>query len=145
VRAASPDIDTIFAAMNRGDFYASTGVALKDIRFDKATGTLEVEVEPKTGEVYEITFTVTRKDFDRTVTPFDDPGPGEDRKSARDGRKSSDTIGIAAKKVSGVSASYTLQPDDLYVRATVTSTVKREKPALCGPFVETAWTQPYRK
>jgi hypothetical protein len=34
-------------------------------------------------------------------------------------------------------------PDELYVRAVVTSSKKMDKPALCGPWVETAWTQPY--
>ena len=141
VRAPKLDCDTLVQAMNRGDFYSSTGVTLKDVAFDAATGTLAVQVEPKADETYEITFTVTRADFDQTATPFDDPAA--DKKPARQGIKYSDTIGVTAKKVSGTSASYTMQPDDLYVRATVTSSAKMPKPALCGPWVYTAWTQPY--
>ena len=141
VRAPKLDCDTLVQAMNRGDFYSSSGVVLKDVAFDAATGTLAVQVEPKANETYEITFTVTRADFDRTTTPLDDPAA--DKKPARQGLKYSDSIGVVAKKVSGTSASYTMQPDDLYVRATVTSSTKMVKPALCGPFVHTAWTQPY--
>ncbi|MCL2103767.1 MAG: hypothetical protein FWH21_01715 [Kiritimatiellaeota bacterium] len=141
VRADKLDGDTLVRAMNRGDFYSSSGVALKDIRFDEAAGTLSVEVDPKADETYTITFTVTRADFDRTTVPFDDPA--DDKKPARKGIKYSDTIGVVAKTVEGTSASYTLQPDDLYARATVTSATKMIKPMLCGPWVQTAWTQPY--
>jgi len=141
IRAPKLDCDTLVQAMNRGDFYSSTGIVLKDVAFDAATGTLAVEVEPKPGVAYDITFVVTRADFDRTATPFDDPAA--DKKPARKGIKYSDTIGVAAKKVSGTSATYTMHPDDLYVRATVTSSTKMLKPALCGPWVHTAWTQPY--
>jgi len=141
VRAPKLDCDALVQAMGRGDFYSSSGVVLKDVKFDATTGTLAVEVEPKEHEAYEITFTVTRAGFDRTAMPFDDPAV--DKKPTRKGTQYSDTIGVAAKKVSGTSASYTMHPDDLYVRATVTSSTKMVKPALCGPFAHTAWTQPY--
>jgi hypothetical protein len=141
VRSPKLDSDALVQAMNRGDFYSSSGVVLKDLRFSVPTGILSVEVEPKDGETYEISFIVTRADFDRTTTPFDDPA--EDKKPARKGLKYSDTIGVVAKKAKGPFASYKLQPNDLYVRATITSSKKMVKPALCGPFVETAWTQPY--
>ncbi|MCL1921395.1 MAG: hypothetical protein FWG50_10025 [Kiritimatiellaeota bacterium] len=141
VRAPRLDCAAIVQAMNRGDFYSSTGIVLKDVRFDAKARALSVEVEPKDGEAYDITFTVTKAGFDKTTTPFDDPET--DKKPARKGVKYSDAIGVAAKKVSGTSASYQMQPDDLYVRATVTSSTKMVKPMLCGPFVETAWTQPY--
>ena len=141
VRAPSLACDALVQAMHRGDFYASTGITFRDVRFDEATGTLSVEAEPKPGVDYEITFTVTRAGFDTATEVFDDPAT--DKKPARKGLKYSGDIGITAKKVSGTSASYKMQPDDLYVRATVTSPAKMAKPALCGPFVETAWTQPY--
>ena len=45
VRAASLTRDNIIDALSRGDFYASTGVVLKDIRSTAAS--LEVEIETK--------------------------------------------------------------------------------------------------
>jgi len=141
VRSQKLDCDALIQAMKRGDFYSSSGVVLKDVKFDAAAGTLTVEVDPKADETYEIAFIVTRADFDRATTEFDDPV--DDKKPARKGLKYSDTIGVTAKKVEGTSASYTMQPEDLYVRATITSSKQMVRPALCGPFVETAWTQPY--
>jgi len=143
VRAPKLDCDTLVQAMNRGDFYSSCGVVLKDVRFDVVAGTLTVEVDPKANEAYEVAFIVTRADFDRTTSSFDDPA--EDKKPARKGLKYSDTIGVVAKKESGFSASYTMQPNDLYVRATITSSTKIIKGRLTAnsPVFETAWTQPY--
>ena len=57
-------------------------------------------------------------------------------------------IGCIAKIVSGgigeaVSASYTLKPDDLYVRARIVSPERPAASAFQHPKVHVAWTQPY--
>ena len=57
-------------------------------------------------------------------------------------------IGVVAKTVSGgigeaVSASYTLAPDDLYVRARIVSPERPVASAFQHPKVHVAWTQPY--
>jgi len=141
VRSLKLDCEALVEAMNRGDFYSSSGVVLREIRFDVPTGIFSVEVDPKAGETYEIRFIVTRQDFDRTTTTFDEPAEG--KKPARQGVKYSDTIGITAKTVSGPFGSYKIRPDDLYVRATVTSSAKMVQVKGSGPSVQTAWTQPY--
>jgi len=140
VRSTELAPDALMRAMHNGDFYATCGVNLRDVRFNEKTGTLSVEVHPKRGETYEINFIVTRADFDRTVKTFDDPA--KDKKPARTGTTYSDTIGVVAKKVSGISGFYTLRPDDMYVRATVTSSTKKVKPLNGGPAFDTAYTQP---
>ncbi len=57
-------------------------------------------------------------------------------------------IGCIAKAVSGgigegVQASYTMKPDDLYVRARILSPERPLATAFQHPKVHVAWTQPY--
>jgi len=141
VRSRELTADAIVAAMGRGDFYTSCGVVLRDVNFNAAKGELSIAVEPKKGETYDISFVVTRAGFDRKATRFNDPA--KDGKPARNGNKYSDSIGVVAHKVSGTTASYTLRPDDLYVRAVVTSSnKKRTLPSALLPDFDTAHTQP---
>jgi hypothetical protein len=141
VRAARLEPDALVQAMHRGDFYASTGVVLADVGFAVGTGTLTVKVSPEAGVEYRIRFITTQAGFDRTVTPFDDPA--KDKRPARKGVQYADAIGREIKSVEGIEASYTMEPDDLYVRATVTSTRKAVNRVNNEPEFDTAWTQPY--
>lgn len=141
VRAARLEPDALLQAMWRGDFYASTGVALADVSFDVATGTLNVKVSPDPGVTYRIIFVTTKAGFDRTVTTFDDPA--KEKKPARKGVQYSEGIGRTVKTVEGVDGSYAMEPDDLYVRATVTSSRKAVNRENNEPEFDTAWTQPY--
>ena len=141
VRASRLEPDALIQAMYRGDFYASTGVTLADVAFDAETGTLKVKVKPELGMHYDIRFVTTKAGFDRTVETFNDPA--RDKKPARKGVLYSDTIGKTVKKDEATEATYTMETDDLYVRATVTSS-KRAVNRLSGePEFDTAWTQPY--
>lgn len=54
----------------------------------------------------------------------------------------SDGIGRTVKTADGAEASYTLAPEDLYVRAVVTSSRKAVNLVSNEPEFETAWTQP---
>jgi hypothetical protein len=141
VRAARLEPNALVQAMYRGDFYASSGVTLSDVTFDVATGTLRVIVSPDAGVTYTIRFNATQASFDRTTETFDDPA--KDKKPARAGIRYSDMIGKAVKTVEGTEATYTLAPDDLYVRATVTSSKQAVNRTNNEPEFDTAWTQPY--
>ena len=141
VRAASLDPDSLVQSMYRGDFYASTGVSLADIAFDAATGTLRVKVNPDAGVTYTVRFTTTTAGFDRATETFDDPA--REKKPARTGIRYSESIGKTVKTAEGTEASYVMGPDDLYVRATVTSSVKAVNRVNNEPEFATAWTQPY--
>lgn len=57
----------IVEAMKRGDFYASCGVYLDAVEFDKATKTLQVKVQAEEGVNYKIEFITTKRDFDHTI------------------------------------------------------------------------------
>lgn len=140
VRSDSLDVDALISAMERGDFYASTGVTLADVRFSR--NTLRVNVNPEVGATYTIEFFTTKKGFDRTTITFEDPA--HEKKPARVGKRYSDSIGCIVKTVKGTEAEYTLAADDLYVRARITSSLRPEIRASNEPEFTTAWTQPYR-
>lgn len=142
VRAEKLDANALFTAMKNGDFYASCGVELNDIRFDKKTKTLHVEVKPEEGVFYSIRFVGTRKGFDTSTKTFEDPQVGPN-KPERTSIIYSNDIGIPFHTAAGTSASYPMGPDDLYVRAVVTSTKRPQFRSANEPATMTALTQPY--
>jgi len=141
VRAARLEPDALVQAMYRGDFYASTGVVLTDVTFDADKGVLKVKVQADEGVHYDIRFVATKAGFARTVEAFDDPA--KDKKPARKGVRYSDEIGKTVKVDEATEASYTMAPDDLYVRATVISSKRAANRLSNQPEYDTAWTQPY--
>ena len=134
----------IAKAMLKGDFYSSSGVMLQEVEFDKETKTLSLKVQPKEGANYKIRFVTTKKDFDRTIQkafykgntpPFD-----------REVTVIPESIGVTVKEVEGTSASYTMQEDELYIRAIIYSDIPgRIHPPVppAYPEMEQAWTQPF--
>ena len=143
VRAESLTTSNILRAMNKGDFYCSSGVTLDDVKFDKATKTLSVKVNPEDGVKYTIRFNGTKKGFDKSTRMVDDPV--DDKKPAREFPVYSEDIGAVFKQVEGLEASYQLADDDLYVRVTVESDKEANYVDSSGymPTLETAWSQPY--
>jgi hypothetical protein len=135
VRAAKLAVDDLIAAMEAGDFYASSGVTLRDVRCDHDGVALEIETEP--GVTYTTEFIGTRKGYDRTSEPVkDDSGA-----SMRTTRQYSADIGKVLATVQGSSASYRVKGDEIYVRARITSSKLKADPYREGEF-EQAWTQP---
>jgi hypothetical protein len=144
VRSEQLDANSLIRAMKKGDFYSSSGVVLKDVRFDSATKTLSVEVDPVEDTQYTIRFVGTKKGFDTKKEPFVIPADG-DRLPQRNGFTYSDQIGATFKTVEGTTASYQMAPDDMYVRAIVTadkSQYRRGMLRTAADAVDTAWTQP---
>ena len=140
VRSEKLDANTLFRAMKKGDFYGSTGIVLKDVRFDSEARTLTVEVDPAENVKYAIRFVGTKKGFDTNREPFEIPA--EDKLPARKGFTYSDQVGETFLSVEGTSATYKMAPDDLYVRAIVTSDRAPQYKEANKPEKETAWTQP---
>ena len=121
--------------MEAGDFYASSGVRLKDVRRGKDR--YEIEIDPEEGVTYTTQFIGTRKGFDRTSKPLlDDKG-----EPLLVTRQYSNDIGEILAEVTGTSASYTLKDDEIYVRARIISSKLKVNPYVKGEF-ERAWTQP---
>lgn len=114
VRAEKLDANQLVEAMKNGDFYASTGVVLKDFSFRNGVHVLHINAVE--GVTYTTRFVGTRKG--------EGAQPGE-----------------VFAAVGGADPAYTLTGDELYVRAVVTSSADHENPSFEGQK-EQAWTQP---
>lgn len=112
VQADALNPKSLIAAMEVGDFYASTGVELKALSVEKDK--IAVEVNEETGVTYEITFI---------------------------GCKKGETVPAEFKSTKGVNASFDLTNDLLFVRCKITSSKLHENP-IEDLLYETAWTQP---
>ena len=105
--------EDIISAMEKGDFYASTGVHLKKLFTDK--NQIEIEVDPEFGVIYEIIFIGYQKGAEDVVE---------------------------LKQVIGRSASYTFKKEDVFVRVRINSDAKKDNPIIKDE-TKKAWTQPF--
>jgi len=136
VRAKFLTPESIVRALEAGDFYASTGVVLKDIQFDGKT--IKIQIQPEGGISYTTQFIGTRRGYDRRSKPVlnkaGQPLPVT--------RRYSDDVGEILSEVQGISPGYSLSGNEFYVRAKVVSSKLRENTYHGKPEVEVAWTQP---
>jgi hypothetical protein len=139
VRARELEAGALIEAMERGDFYASTGVTLRDVRFDAAAGRLELEIEPEPGVTYTTRFVGTRRGYDRAVEKV--PAPEEDLIPFR--LKYSPEVGATLAESRSLTPSHTLSGDELFVRAVVTASRAPANP-ISTEQRAMAWTQPFR-
>jgi len=135
VRAPRLATTDLIAAMEAGEFYASSGVRLRDVRRGKDCYRIGIEAEE--GVSYTTQFIGTRGGSDRSSEPILD-GKGEPLPVTR--RYSKD-IGAVLAEVEGTTPSYTLKGDEIYVRARIDSSKLKSNPCVKGEF-ERAWTQP---
>jgi hypothetical protein len=135
VRAPALAADALMAAMERGDFYASTGVELADVRRHGRRVTLAIRPQP--GVTYRTQFVGTRRHYETaSVAVRDSVGAALTRRYSQD-------VGAVLAEASGLSPSYAMRGDELYVRAQVISSRAKPNPSYAGE-VEMAWTQPVR-
>lgn len=135
VRAAELTPDALVAAIEKGDFYCSTGVTLKDVV--RTADSLTVEVDPEPGLQYTVEFIGTRRGYDHRSEPVkDDKG-----EVLRVTRRYSEDVGRVLQSSKGVRATYKFKGDELYVRARVTSS-RHKSPIVIAGEMERAWTQP---
>ncbi len=135
VRSRYLSPEHIIQAIKRGDFYASSGVTLADVRFDKETKTLRVEIA--------------------TDDNARDSAGDNTRDSAGDGQDVTYTtqfigstrhdghthVGVVLSTTNETTATYQMTGDELYVRATVTSSQTHHDPSFKDQKKQ-AWTQP---
>ncbi|MDD2456419.1 MAG: hypothetical protein PHG96_07265 [Kiritimatiellae bacterium] len=144
VRSSTMSAENILAAMAGGDFYTSCGVALDYLDFSPAKRALRVKVRAEPGVRYKVRFIVTKKNFDTAVRMVEHPPvKGEPKRGMRVIPVYSGDIGMTAKLVDGPEASYTMKPEDLYVRAKIESDLPGRYKAHFYPLTQAAWTQPY--
>jgi len=135
VRSPRLRVEELIAAMEAGDFYASSGVRLKAVRRSKDELALEIDAEP--GVSYKTEFIGTLEGFD----PASQSGPRPTNSINAVTRIYSTEIGEVLSVVEGTRASYKLEGDELYVRAKVTSSKPKANTSIAGE-TEAAWTQP---
>jgi predicted metal-dependent phosphoesterase TrpH len=153
VRATHLTPESIIRALKAGDCYASSGVTLRDVRFDPEARILRVEVEPDEGADYVIDFIGTLRGVDPTGVPIEPKpeteaaateAPAKGRPDAAElarHRRYSDRIGEVLASSSGTVAEYALSGEELYVRAVVTSSLPPKSP-VWKEQRQQAWTQP---
>lgn len=137
VRAAKLDANALVEAMQRGDFYASTGVTLDDVSYDKAARTLKLKIQGRPGVKYRTEFRGTLKNYDRAVKEVDAPAEDPQPRRLQHGAD----IGRVLASSEDLEPSYTLTGDELYVRAIVITDQLMENPAQ-PDHLQKAWTQP---
>jgi hypothetical protein len=135
VRATHLTPESIVRAMEAGDFYASSGVTLRDVR--RGGDRLEVEIAAEPGVAYTTQFVGTRRGYDAGTTPL--PADPKGRVPAH--RRYSADVGAVLAEVEGPVASYTLRGDEIYVRARIVSSKPKANASMAGER-ERAWTQP---
>jgi hypothetical protein len=135
VRAAHLTPESLIKAMEAGDFYASTGVVLKDVVFDGKR--LKVVIKPERGVSYTTQFIGTMKLYDPESRPVVDANGVEIETT----RIYSEDIGKVLAEAKGTAADYTLTGKEIYVRAKVISNRPMDNPAVAGD-VEVAWIEP---
>jgi hypothetical protein len=135
VRAPRLSAEAIVAAMEDGDFYASTGVTLKQIR--RTDRALDIEIDAEPGVTYTTHFIGTLKGFD----PSSRPGPRPTNSIFAVTRLYSEEIGTVLAVAAGSTVRYTAEGDELYVRAKIISSRAKANPYAEGEK-ESAWVQP---
>lgn len=135
VRATALTPEALIAAMEAGDFYASTGVRLKNVQRLRKELRLEIEAEP--GVTYTTQFIGTRKGYDARSEPVRD----KEGKDVYTSRRYSPELGMVLSEVNGPKASYRLKGNEIYVRAKVISS-KHKPNGVFADEMEVAWVQP---
>jgi hypothetical protein len=136
VRAKHLTAESIVKAMEAGDFYASSGVTLTDVKQEKNRLSISIRAEP--GVTYRTQFIGTRKGASMASELIP---PEKDHQRTLPHRRYSKEVGAVLSEVTGANASYTLRGDELYVRAKIISSKPKVNGSVRDEF-ETAWTQP---
>lgn len=145
VRATHLTPEYILKAIKAGDCYASSGVTLADVRYDRQSRTLSLAIEGVPGVTYETHFIGTLRGVDTSSQPTLDksgkPPVDKKGKALRVSRRYSSDVGQVLAKSSGLSPQYQLKGNELYVRAVVVSSAAPAVISFAGQKQQ-AWTQP---
>jgi predicted metal-dependent phosphoesterase TrpH len=137
VRTTHLTPEYLVRAIKAGDFYASSGVTLDDVRYDADSRRLELSIAADDDATFTTAFIGTRRDVDATGKPAEPTG----KKEGRYTQQYSERIGEVFATVEGLHPSYTFTGDELYVRAVVTSSRPPADPSFDDQRQQ-AWTQP---
>jgi len=139
VRSAGLTEELIFDAINRGEFYSTTGVLLKNIACDGKH--IHVEIEPQEGVEYVTEYIGTFSGTDTSSEPVTDSSGNE---LADATRRYSNDIGKILAVSNEITSGYTLTGHELYVRVRIRSSADQTD-QITGEIIgkQTAWSQPF--
>jgi hypothetical protein len=135
VRSETLTPDQVLGAVNRGGFYSSSGVTLREMETSK-TG-IALSIDAREGVRYTTQFIGTPKGVDMSSEPV----LGEDGTEVRTTRAYSKEIGQVLYETNDLNPEYTFTGEELFVRAVVTADVVHPNPTDEGDL-QRAWTQP---
>lgn len=137
VQSSQLKASSLIEAMNNGDFYASSGVTLTEVKYDRSQQKLSLTIQPQDGVTYSTRFIGTVASYDKqSVVQLDANG-----KPIRATKLYSDDVGAVLAESDSLTPEYQLTGDELYVRAVVTSSQDHPDPSFQNQK-EQAWTQP---
>jgi hypothetical protein len=133
----------LIRALKAGDFYASSGVTLNDVAFDKSTRTLLVDVKQDPNATYRIDFVATLKPTTKEPSAGSPQGSTTLSNEAALSTKipSKEDTGRIVASVQGTHGQYKMNGTELYVRAVITSSLPPVDP-VWDEQKQQAWTQP---
>ena len=138
VRSRHLTPESLIESMRAGDFYASSGVRLEDVSYDRESGKLSLSIDAAEGASYTTRFIGTPTGHEVSG----EPRRGEDGETLDNvTKKYAEQVGKVLATVKGANPSYELSGDELYVRAVVTSSEAHDRPSFKGQKKQ-AWTQP---
>lgn len=138
VRAPELTPAALLKSLHAGDFYASSGIVLKDFSYNEAKRQLRVEVDAQPGVSYTIALIGTLQTASLKSEPVVDPKTGKELPVTR---KYSADVGRTLQVKMGSSVTFQLTGNELYARAVVTSSRAPENPSFKDQK-EQAWLQP---
>jgi hypothetical protein len=138
VRSKKLTPESILEAIDKGDFYATTGVVINSIQVKGKN--IKVEIKSQEGVKYLTEFIGTRKGFNPASFPTVDSTGMEIPNTTR---TYSDKIGEVLSSSEDPNPSYTFLGNELYVRVRITSTADQKDP-ITGKVLgkQRAWIQP---
>jgi len=137
VKAQVLNAENIIASLEKGNFYSTTGVILKDIQINDRA--LTIHIREKTDVAYRTQFIGTPKQFDTSSEPVLN-SQGE---PAHITRVYSNEIGQVFSETINNPAIFSFTGSEMYVRAKIISDQLQDNPFAEGDQ-EIAWTQPVR-
>jgi hypothetical protein len=138
VRSENLTPESILDAISKGDFYSSTGVAVRDITYNGKQ--IHIEIEPQEGVEYLTEYIVTSSGYDAMSMMALDESDSEILNTTR---IYSGDIGTVVASSNEIHSSYTMRGDELYVRVRITSSAD-QKDRITGEIIgkQMAWVQP---
>lgn len=128
---------SLIGAIKSGDFYASSGVTIEAINWDPATGKLEIAIPPVDGQTFRTDFIGTPKNYQSESKPR----VNKNGEPVRGTRIYSADVGKTFASIEGLSPSYQMTGDELYIRAVITSSADHPNPSFKAQKQQ-AWVQP---